>query len=290
MVGEVEGRVGPEQARELCVFGPSGDERSPVAAESADLVLADWRRNQHAAGNWIAVELNPSRQRPAGRRVIPRAWHASLLQGELETVRGEREHHLLGLAKGVAEQDRSDPAVKRQPAPSSNRFHRRIGVAEAKVRPAVRAFEDQDVGFRDKRRRYAAGLAQLDVAGVEHGSTVMLDVQLGRAEHVPGRIQRDPPVAAPHRLAEAQHSPAARPSCFWDEREGLRRQQRLFVAARVVGMRVRDEGEAAHDQGVKPKAVARQRDPAIPDDLSRQSRTSSPFANRSAGTATPTAA
>src|SRR3989442_15666749 len=99
MVGEVERRVGAEQAGELCVLGTSGDERGPVAAESADLVLPDWRRNQHAAGNWIAVELNPSWQRPAGRRVITRPWHASLLQAELETVMREREHYLLCLAE-----------------------------------------------------------------------------------------------------------------------------------------------------------------------------------------------
>src|SRR5207249_2523619 len=85
---------------------------------------------------------------------------------------------------------------------------------------------------------------------------------------------------AAHRLVVAEHSPAARPARLVNERKRLRRQQRLSVAPRVVGVRVRDERERPHDQGVKPEPVARQRDAAIPDDVARHEGALTPIAAR----------
>src|SRR5450759_3288605 len=112
MVREVERRVGAEYASKLRVLGPTRDKRGSVAAKPADLVLTGRWCDHDAAVRGLSVELDPLGQRPSRRRVLARAGNASLLECEREAVGREREHHLLGLAEGVAEQHRGDPAVQ----------------------------------------------------------------------------------------------------------------------------------------------------------------------------------
>src|SRR5262249_23575334 len=47
-------------------------------------------------------------------------------------------------------------------------------------------------------------------------------------------------------------------------------QQRLAMPSGVVGVRVRDEGERAHDERIEPEPLAGQRDAAVPDDMACQ--------------------
>src|ERR1700694_815781 len=96
--------------------------------------------------------------------------------------------------------------------------------------------------------------------------------------------------APAHRLPVAEHPPAAWTPRLRDQGKGLRREQRLLVAPRVVGVRVRDESEAAHHERIEPEAVAGQRYAVVPDHLAGHSLTRVSLAKRSAGTATPTAA
>src|SRR5713101_2644722 len=72
MVGEVEGRVGAEQTRELGVLRPTRYERGPVAAQAAYLVLSRRRSDHDSTGRRVAVELDPLGQRTAGARIRAR--------------------------------------------------------------------------------------------------------------------------------------------------------------------------------------------------------------------------
>ena len=286
MVGQVEGCVGAEQAREVRVLRPTGDQGRPVPAKPADVVLAHRRRDDDAVGDRLAIELDPVRQRAPGHRVLPCARHAAFFQGEREPVLREREHHLFGLAEGVAEQNRGHATVQRAPAPPGDELQGLVRVAKAEVRAAVGRLHDQDVGPRH-RRLHATGLPELDVAGVEDRPAVVLEMQLRRAEHVSGRIERHRAVAAAQGLAESQHPPATRSAFGRNQGEGLGCEQRLLVPAGVIGVGVRYEREVADDERVEPEAVARQRDAVVPDDLAGHRRTTSPRANRSGGTTTP---
>jgi hypothetical protein len=131
-------------------------------------------------------------------------------------------------------------------------------------------------------RWQASRLAQLDVARVQDAGALVLEQQLRRAEHVSRRVQRHGRRAAPHRFVVAEHPPAAWTPRLGDERKCLRREQRLLVAAGVVRVRVRDEGERSDHQGIEPHAMAGDRNPSVPDDLGTHvNRTVSSSAKRS---------
>src|SRR5260370_25881702 len=149
MVGEVEGRVGAEQSRELGVLRPTRYERGPVAAQAAHLVLSRWRRDHDSTWRRVAVEPDPFRQRTAGARIRMRARHAPALQGEFEAVRRQREHHLFGLAERVTEQHWSHMAVERAPAPPRDGLDGRVGVSKPEMWPAICAFQNEDMRSRD---------------------------------------------------------------------------------------------------------------------------------------------
>ena len=189
----------------------------------------------------------------------------------------------------AAQQDGRDVAVQGATAPPRDQLDRLVRIAEAKVRPPVSGFDDQHIGSGHEGLD-ATGLPELDIARVEDRCAVVLKVQLRRAEHVARRMQGDHPVAPPHRFTEAEHPPSARSPGVGDQRQRLRRQQRLLVTPGMVGMSVRDEGEAAHDQRVEPKPMPGQRHAVIPDHLACHSGIRSPLANKSAGTSTPIAA
>ena len=119
------------------------------------------------------------------------------------------------------------------------------------MRPPIRSLGDEHVRLGHERLD-PPRLTKLEVACVKHRPSVMLEVQLSRAEHVAGRVERHRSLAAAERLSVAKHPPAAWPSRLRDQGQGLRGEQRFLVPARVVGMGVRDEREAAHDQRVEP--------------------------------------
>ena len=191
MVGEVERRIRAEQPRELRILRPTRDQRSPVAPEPSDLVLSGRRCDHDPTGSLPSVELDPGGQRAACDGVSLSAGDASLLERELEAVGSERQHDLLRLAEGVAQEDRRDPAVQSSPAPHRNRLDGRIGIPKAEMRTSVGALDDQHLSARDRSRRTRAGLAQLDVAGVEQANSLVLEEELSGPEHVSGRQQRD---------------------------------------------------------------------------------------------------
>src|SRR5712692_1287932 len=238
MVGEVERRVGAEQTRELGVLRPTRYERGPVAAQAAYLVLSRRRSDHDSTGRRVAVELDPLGQWTAGARVRVRARNAPAFQRELETVWRQGEHHLFGLAERVAEQHRRHTAVERAPAPPRDGFDGRVGVSKPEMWPAIGALQYEDVGPWDMGGRVAAWLAQLDVAGVEEARAIVLESQLRGAEHVTRRVQGQAGRPAAHRLAESKHPPAARAARLRDQRQRLRRQERFFVSAGVICVRV----------------------------------------------------
>src|SRR5207247_9723646 len=114
-------------------------------------------------------------------------------------------------------------------------------------------------------------------------------MQLGGAQHVARGVEGNAALAAPHGLAEAEHPPAAWPSSLGYQRQRLGGEQRFFVPARVVRVRVRDEGKRTHDEWVEPQPMPGQRYPMVPDDLASPSLTRSPWAKRRCGTAMPIA-
>ena len=123
----------------------------------------------------------------------------------------------------------------------------------------------------------------------------MLEKQLRGPEHVAGGVERDGCRSASHRLAIAEHPPAARPSRFRYEGQGLRCEQRLLVAARVVRMSMRNERKSADHQRIQPQSMAGNRDAAVPHNLGVHfpavtSRKRSCSAKRPGGTSIPTAA
>ena len=154
----------------------------------------------------------------------------------------------------MTEQHWRDAAVQGETAPAGDRLHGRVRVTKPEVRPSVGALHNQHVRARHSRD-VAAGLAQFDVARVQKADAIVLEPQLRGAKHVAGGVKRHSGRPTPHRLVISQHPPAARPAGFGDERQRLRSEQRLLVAAGVIGVRVRDERKGAHDQRVEPQAV-----------------------------------
>src|SRR5712691_7285174 len=290
MVGEVEGRIGAEQSRELGILRPTGYQRGPVTAQASHLVLSRRRRDYNSTGRRVAVELDPRRQRTAGARIRLRARHAPALERELEAVGRKREHHLFGLAERVAEQHGRHAAIQGPPAPPGDGLDGRVRIAKPEMGPAVRALQDENMRSRNMRRGPPAWLSKLDVARVKEARAFVLEPQLCGAQHVAGRIQSQAGRPPAHRFAEPEHPPTARSPRLGDERQRLGREQRFFVAPGVIRMRVGDEGEGADHQWVEPEAVLRQRDAVVPNDAAGHSRNRSWAEKRVWGTSKPSSA
>src|SRR5258708_22753890 len=115
-------------------------------------------------------------------------------------------------------------------------------------------------------------------------------MKVGRGGEGAGGVQGRGGGPPAHGLAVTEHPPAARAPGLRDQRQRLRGREGLVVAPRVVGVRVGDEGEAAHHQWVEPQTVPGQRDSMVPGDLCRHSSMSSPLAKSPGGTWMPSAA
>ena len=115
--------------------------------KAPDRILAAGRRHHHPAAGPLGIELRPGGQAGAGTLVGAGRLNAALLEGELEAVRRQGQHHLLGLAQGVSQQHRDHVRVQRPAAEQGQRLHDGIRVRKPEMGLAVGALQDQDLGL-----------------------------------------------------------------------------------------------------------------------------------------------
>ena len=120
-----------------------------------------------------------------------------------------------------------------------------VGVAVAEHRQRKGCFGDEHVAGDEFERRAGRVGNVLVVARGDDTQAVRLDQDLGRTEHMAGRVERDFRAAEAHAFAVADR--LDRPGKVFAVAQPheierlLRRQHRAMAGARMVGMAVRDQ-------------------------------------------------
>ena len=165
---------------------------------------------------------------------------------------GQFRQHPLGLAEGVAEQQRRPIRGAAPPAHDLGR-HRRTALP-AVDRQAECGLADQHIGLHGLKGRAAGVGAPLVVAAHQPALAARLDPDLGRPQHMAGGMERHARVADAVQLAvlHRQQADAAAQPLPQDPFTAADRPVLAAAGPGMVGMGVGDQGPRHWPPGIDP--------------------------------------